>query len=40
MSFGYSIGDLVTAIQLANKIRKEFVDAPSQFQDLSDECDI
>lgn len=37
MSFGFSIGDFITAIGLANKIRKEFVDAPSQFKDISDE---
>lgn len=38
MSFGFSVGDFFAAIQLANKIRKEFVDAPSQFKALSDEC--
>jgi hypothetical protein len=38
MSFGFSIGDFIAAIELANKIRKEFVDAPSQFKDISDEC--
>jgi hypothetical protein len=38
MSFGFSVGDFITAIELANKIRKEFVDAPSQFKDISDEC--
>ncbi|KFY03097.1 hypothetical protein O988_01710 [Pseudogymnoascus sp. VKM F-3808] len=37
MSFGFSIGDFITAIELANKIRKEFVDAPSQFKTVSDE---
>jgi len=38
MSFGFSVGDFITAIELANKIRKEFVDAPSQFKAISDEC--
>jgi hypothetical protein len=38
MSFGFSVGDFVAAIELANKIRKEFVDAPSQFKGISDEC--
>jgi hypothetical protein len=38
MSFGFSIGDFIAAIELANKIRKEFVDAPSQFKAISDEC--
>jgi hypothetical protein len=38
MSFGFSIGDFITALELANKIRKEFVGAPSQFKGISDEC--
>jgi hypothetical protein len=38
MSFGFSVGDFITVIKLANKIRKEFVDAPSQFRAISDEC--
>ncbi|KFY02660.1 hypothetical protein O988_02000, partial [Pseudogymnoascus sp. VKM F-3808] len=37
MSFGFSVGDFITAIELANRIRKEFVDAPSQFKAVSDE---
>ncbi|KAH6705255.1 ankyrin repeat-containing domain protein [Leptodontidium sp. MPI-SDFR-AT-0119] len=37
MSFGFSVGDFIAAIELANRIRKEFVDAPSQFKDISDE---
>jgi hypothetical protein len=37
MSFGFSIGDFFAAIQIANKIRREFVDAPSQFEAISDE---
>ncbi|KAJ5065893.1 hypothetical protein J3E74DRAFT_305770, partial [Bipolaris maydis] len=35
MSFGFSIGDFLAAIELANKIRKDFVGAPSQFKDIS-----
>ncbi|KFY95260.1 hypothetical protein V498_03446, partial [Pseudogymnoascus sp. VKM F-4517 (FW-2822)] len=31
------VGDFITAIELANKIRKEFVDAPSQFKAVSAE---
>lgn len=38
MSFGFSAGDFLAVISLANKIRKEFVDAPSQFKAISDEC--
>jgi hypothetical protein len=37
MSFGFSVGDFFAAIELANKIRREFVDAPSQFKAISDE---
>lgn len=37
MSFGFSIGDFLAVISLASKIRKEFVDAPSQFKAISDE---
>jgi hypothetical protein len=37
MSFGFSVGDFIAAIKLANRIRKEFVDAPSQFKAISDE---
>jgi hypothetical protein len=38
MSFGFSVGDFIAAIELANKIRKEFVDAPRQLKAISDEC--
>jgi hypothetical protein len=38
MSFGFSVGEFIRSIELANKIRKEFVDAPSQFKAISDEC--
>jgi hypothetical protein len=37
MSFGFSVGDFIAAIEFANRIRKEFVDAPSQFKAISDE---
>ncbi|KFZ13854.1 hypothetical protein V501_03493 [Pseudogymnoascus sp. VKM F-4519 (FW-2642)] len=37
MSFGFSVGDFIAVIQLAIKIQKEFVDAPSQFKPISDE---
>ncbi len=37
MSFGFSVGDFIAAIELANRIRKEFIDAPDQFKDISDE---
>ena len=37
MSFGFSAGDFFAAIELANNIRKDFADAPSQFKAISDE---
>jgi len=37
MSYSVEIGDFVAVIQLANKVRKEFVGAPSQFKAISDE---
>ncbi|OBT63922.1 hypothetical protein VE03_05994 [Pseudogymnoascus sp. 23342-1-I1] len=37
MSFGFSVGDFITVLQLAFKIRQEFVDAPIQFKAVSDE---
>jgi hypothetical protein len=37
MSFGVSVGDFVTIVQLANKIRQRFVDAPEQFTAINDE---
>jgi hypothetical protein len=40
MSFGFSVGDFFAVIELANKIRKEFIDAPGQFKDISDEYEI
>jgi hypothetical protein len=36
MSFGFGVNDFLEVIQLANKIRKNFVGAPSQFSDISD----
>ena len=37
MSFGFGIGDFITVLTLANKVRKEFADAPKQFNAISDE---
>jgi len=37
MSFGFSIGDFITVLQLVNDVRKQFVGAPDQFKDISDE---
>ena len=37
MSFGYSVGDFITLLRLANAVRKRFVDAPGQFKAVSEE---
>lgn len=38
MSFGYSVGDFIAVVQIANKVRRRFVDSPAQFQAISDEA--
>jgi hypothetical protein len=37
MSFGYSVGDCIAILQLANKVRERFDDAPEQFKAISNE---
>jgi hypothetical protein len=37
MSFGYSVGDFIALLQLANNVRERFVNAPRQFKAISDE---
>jgi hypothetical protein len=37
MSFGFSVSDFLAVIELANKIRRDFGDAPKQFNDIFDE---
>jgi hypothetical protein len=37
MSFGYSIGDIIAVLQLANRARERFLDAPEQFKAISNE---
>jgi hypothetical protein len=37
MSFGFSVGDFLAVINLANKIRKDFAGAPDHFKAISDE---
>jgi hypothetical protein len=37
MSFGFSVGGFVAVFELINKVRKDFVDAPSQFKAISEE---
>jgi hypothetical protein len=37
MSFGFSIGDFVAALEIANRVRKAFFGAPRQFKSIS-EC--
>jgi hypothetical protein len=36
MSFGFSVGDFLTVIQLANKIRRDFQGAPEEFKGALD----
>lgn len=36
MSFGFGVGDFLAVIQLANKIRKDFAGAPSEFNGALD----
>lgn len=37
LSFSFSVGDCITAVELAKKVRKKSVDAPSQFKDVLDD---
>lgn len=37
MIFGFSVGDFITAAQLATKIKRDFDKAPFQFKAISDE---
>ncbi|KAJ5747465.1 uncharacterized protein N7511_009161 [Penicillium nucicola] len=37
MSFGFGVGDFLAVIKLASKVRKNLIDAPVQFQAISDE---
>ncbi|KGO74948.1 hypothetical protein PITC_031860 [Penicillium italicum] len=38
MSFGFGVGDFISVITLANKLRRKFVGAPSEFSSTSREC--
>lgn len=37
MSFGYSIGDFVAILKLADDLKKRFSQAPREFKAVSDE---
>ncbi|KAG5809640.1 hypothetical protein H9Q74_005480 [Fusarium xylarioides] len=37
MSFGFSVGDMLHLIELAQKTRRSFIDAPAQFRQISEE---
>jgi hypothetical protein len=37
MSFGFSIGDIITVSKLANDIRRKFIDSPDQFKAIHNE---
>ena len=38
MSFGFGIGDFIAIQKEVSKILNRFAVAPTQFQDISDEC--
>lgn len=37
MSFGFSVGDFIAAIKLADGLRKRFVEAPEQYKTMKGE---
>jgi hypothetical protein len=37
MSFGFGVGDFLAVIEIAHRIRKEFVEAPVQFKAIAEE---
>lgn len=39
MSFGFGVGDFLAVIELANKIRKRYADAPTKLRDISYEVE-
>lgn len=39
MSFGYSAGDFLAILQLANDLRSRFAQAPRQYKAITDEYD-
>jgi hypothetical protein len=39
MSFGYSVGDFLAILQLANDLRSRFAQAPRQYKAITDEYD-
>jgi hypothetical protein len=39
MSFGYSVGDLLAILKLADDLKKCFSQAPQQFKTISEEYD-
>ncbi|KAJ5783175.1 hypothetical protein N7457_004949 [Penicillium paradoxum] len=40
MSFGFGIGDFIAVLELANRVRKRFVNASTQFQGISDDVKV
>lgn len=37
MSFGFGVGGFLAVLRLVNKVRRDFLSAPSQFKDIFDE---
>ena len=39
MSFGFSVGDILATLNLADELKKRFFQAPKEFRAISDEYD-
>jgi hypothetical protein len=37
MSFGFGVGDIIKAVELCHKLRRDFAEAPRQFQEINEE---
>jgi hypothetical protein len=37
MSFGFSPGDIIAVVGIVRRIRRDFIDAPTQFKGISQE---
>jgi hypothetical protein len=39
MSFGFSVGDILTTLKLADDLKRRFSQAPAKFKAISDKYD-
>lgn len=37
MSFGFGVGDIIKAVELCHKLRRDFADAPRQWREINEE---